>query len=409
MTQRNFLLFFIAITCGVFVSCSRGDGDGSERASGSQAAEERSRRLRSLPYLSGYEPAETTSPVGVVKFDPEGAAPGYNLIITNDRNEARLFDMQGEIVHRWTCPFDPQWFRPQGNSEWRTPHDAEIWRSVQLLPQGDLIAMFPNLGIVRLDRDSQPRWHYSDHVHHFLMYTEQGETYVLARQMRAKLNLFDDLIVVLDDKGQPKQKISIYDCIQQSEFRDVLQPQEMPDALHTNSVRVLDGALADRIPAFRQGNLLVSLRNLNAVCVIDVRQQRVVWAMTGPWIRQHDASILDNGNLLVFDNVGAVRYSRVLEVDPVTRSVVNAFAGSASDRFLSGVSGACRRLNNGNTLIVSSTEGRVIEMTLAKEIVWDYRSPHRTMYEGELHFAIVHGCQRIEADRVDPWLPVGEP
>ena len=40
----------------------------------------------------------------------------------------------------------------------------------------------------------------------------------------------------------------------------------------------------------------------------------VVWALTGDFRAQHDPKILENGNLLLFDNLGRGTLSRILKV-----------------------------------------------------------------------------------------------
>lgn len=108
------------------------------------------------------------------------------------------------------------------------------------------------------------------------------------------------------------------------------------------------------------------------------------------------------GNLLVFDNGGwagygmpnpgsalgaknAQRdYSRVLEFDPITLEVVwkltpkelgHAIPTDAS-KFYSPYVSSVQRLPNGNTMIDEGSDGRVIEVTPAHEIVWEWISPY---------------------------------
>jgi hypothetical protein len=45
---------------------------------------------------------------------------------------------------------------------------------------------------------------------------------------------------------------------------------------------------------FRAGAVLLSLRNLNTLLVADQRTWRVKWAMTGPFLGQHDPDFLPN-------------------------------------------------------------------------------------------------------------------
>jgi hypothetical protein len=104
--------------------------------------------------------------------------------------------------------------------------------------------------------------------------------------------------------------------------------------------------------------------------VLDPDSGKVVWAARGPWHAQHDPSFLDNGHLLLFDNLGAPRGSRVLEFDPRTQAFPWVYPGANGTPFFSKIRGMSQRLPNGNTLIVNSDGGEVFEVTAGQEVVW---------------------------------------
>jgi hypothetical protein len=112
------------------------------------------------------------------------------------------------------------------------------------------------------------------------------------------------------------------------------------------------------------------LRRLDALVALDPETATVVWAARGPWRAQHDAQFLDNGHLLIFDNKGSASGSRVLEYDPLTQSIPWIYPGENNPPFFSNERGQCQRLPNGNTLVVNSSEGKIIEVSSSHEIVW---------------------------------------
>ncbi len=142
------------------------------------------------------------------------------------------------------------------------------------------------------------------------------------------------------------------------------------DVLHVNAVEVLSREMAAHFPMFRPGHLLISLRHLDAIVVLDPDTGKVVWAARGPWRGQHDPSFLPNGHLLLFDNLGSPKGSRVLEYDPQTQAFPWAYPGAKDAPFVSKVRGTCQRLPGGNTLIVNSVGGEVFEVTADREKVW---------------------------------------
>ena len=86
----------------------------------------------------------------------------------------------------------------------------------------------------------------------------------------------------------------------------------------------------------------------------------------GLWRQQHAADFLDNGRLLLYDNLGVARASRVLEYDPTTHAVPWSFMCENLNR----ERGMAERLPNGNTLVVDGQRLRILEVTPDKEVVW---------------------------------------
>ena len=137
---------------------------------------------------------------------------------------------------------------------------------------------------------------------------------------------------------------------------------------------------------------------LNTVAVIDPDRETVVWARTGGWRHQHQPTFLDDGHLLVFDNMGAGQNrSRVQELDLRTGKVVWQYGGTPDADLFSKTLGSCQRLPNGNTLITESENGRALEVTRDHRVVWEFYNPHRAGERGEL-VAVLFEMLRLPAD-----------
>ena len=96
---------------------------------------------------------------------------------------------------------------------------------------------------------------------------------------------------------------------------------------------------------------------------------------------QHDPSMLDNGNVLIFDNGtrrrdDAFAFSRVIDVDPSTSEIVWEYRDQPMLNFHSNIISGARRLPNGNTLITEGFFGRMFQVTPEGEVVWKYINPH---------------------------------
>jgi hypothetical protein len=126
--------------------------------------------------------------------------------------------------------------------------------------------------------------------------------------------------------------------------------------------------------------------------------------MSGNWHRQHHPTVLSNGNILLFDNKGHKTKSKVIEFDPVTKKESWRYAFTTVNLFYSERCGTCQRLDNGNTLITESDNGRAFEVTPDNTIVWEFVSPHRTGDEGEF-IATIFELIRLDPDFPIEWIP----
>lgn len=357
--------------------------------------------LRAIPYLQGYEPAEDR-PI-VVEHDSAAAYQGLNLYVSGHAAEAFLLDMKGRVLHRWRYPLRRLW--PELAAAPRTAR-LEYWRRVYLYPNGDLLGIYEGEGIVKLDARSNVLWAYRGGIHHDLFVTESGRIWVLDRRgrviprIRPGQGVLEDLVTLLDPRGRVLKRISLLESLERSSHSHLLQrmPRDDRDIFHTNTLEVLDGRFAHRHPAFRRGNLLLSILELDALVILDPRQEKIVWALSGGWRKQHQPSFLDNGNLLLFDNLGAAPdRSRLLEIDPLTGDVAWQFGGTPEVDFFSMNLGSCQRLPNGNTLVSESRNGRAFEVTPEGRIVWEFYNPHRAGERDEL-VAVLFEMLRLPPD-----------
>jgi hypothetical protein len=168
---------------------------------------------------------------------------------------------------------------------------------------------------------------------------------------------------------------------------------ERGDILHTNSIKVLPKSLASKFPMFKAGHVLLSLRSPHVLAVLDIEKRSIVWAARGPWLQQHDAQFLENGRLLLFDNVGSSQGSRAIEFDPATHAIPWSYGGTKYDAFPSvPFRGACQRLSNGNTLLIDPGSS-VMEVTPKKEVAWQWG-----FKQGEPRQAHITFARRLRAE-----------
>lgn len=383
-------------------------------AGASKADEDRARReaLMSLGYAAGYVPAREAK--GVVEHDRSLASSGYNLLLSGHAPAAFLLDMDGAGVHSWAATFAEVW--PDWQLKPGQVRRSSYWKRAHLFPNGDLIGMFERYGLVKLDRRSKILWRFAGAVHHDLDVDEDGRIITLLRRARRIPRIdeekptLEDFLVILDAEGRKLEEISILEALERSNYGNLLKVRSAAggilhnegDILHTNTVTVLDGRNESRLRWFKKGNLLLALRSLDLVAVLDPKKREFVWGLTGMWIRPHEPVLLENGRLLIFDNEGWARggakLSRALELDPLTQEVKWSYTGPPN--FHSAICGLVQRLANGNTLITVSTEGRVIEVTPAGRVAWEFLNPHSTVVDGQERVATIFEMVRLPRARV---------
>ena len=376
--------------------------------------------LEALGYASGYERAPGMS--GVVFHDPEATQPGANLVVSGHGLEIKLLSMAGDLLHSWALDQPPSL---AAKSETEQPAleasfdctESGFFRRARLIADGSVLAILNCGGLVAFDRAGNVLWSAEPSAHHALDLDDDGNIVVLTRNaavlpyMHAWRPILDDTITVLRPDGSRVRSFSILEALRTSDYAPILAKRaEYGDILHTNSIQWLDGENAEQHPAFARGNLLLSIRQLNVIVVIDPTIERVVWAWSGLFEAQHEPTLLDNGNVLVFDNRGApdpsagqpTGQSQVVEFDPSSGAVVWRYRGSQSIPFYSDTSGSAARLDNGNTLITESNSGRAFEVDRRGQIVWEFFNPERGGRNDEL-IATLFEVVRIPHDQID-WL-----
>lgn len=399
----------VATAAGETGKWRRREGDASPppRAPAGNGEEATVRDLAALPYLQGYRPA-TDRPT-IARHDPTRALAGLNLAISGDQAGAVLFDMEGRELHRWRQPIARVWPDLAGDPQAKK---VDYWRRVHLLPDGSLLAIFDGRGLIHLSVDSRLLWAHRGGIHHDLAVAADGTILALDREGRAiprlrRGGVLEDYVTTFEPDGRVRSRVSVLAALERSDYAALLHHRpDDPDFLHTNTLELLDGSGADRLPALVAGNLLVSILGLDAVAVIDPRRERVVWALVGVTRKQHQPTLLPGPRLLVFDNVWGRDRSRVLELDALTQEVLWRFpAADSPETLFSRTLGSVARLPNGNTLITESEAGRALEVTTDGKVVWEYHSPHRVSDPaggGELVASLFEVVRLDPADL--PWL-----
>lgn len=330
---------------------------------------------------------------GVTYYDPSKAYEGYTLFAPEGGHNAWLIDMEGHIVHHWPLTYKPCMFcrlLPNG-------HLLYVGRE-EKNPQGpkqDLFDIHHNkigsiwMGgcqhVIEVDWDNKRVWQYNNPLlNHDFYRVENGNTMFmkfvrvpddLKHKVKGGLPtepttpMWCDALIEVNPKGEIIWEWLAYEHLNPE--IDILGPLDFrTEWTHMNSCFVLPN-----------GDILCSIRLLNTVCIIDKKKRSIKWRWgRGELANPHDATMVNNGNILVFDNgehrlFSRFNYSRVVEINPKTNRITWEYKEDPPFAFFSANLGGAQRLPNGNTLITDSEAGRIFEVTYDGEMVWEYISP----------------------------------
>jgi len=342
------------------------------------------KKLKTLGYLSWVPADDNIQKSGVVKYNRHKTYKGVNIYSSRNKHEANLINMSGKILHSWS----------------KGINEKDSWHHIEVCSNGDLLVIIKDNMMARLDWDSNVIWINKNRFHHDIKVSENSDIYSIIRRERwikpnFPIAILDDYIIILSSEGKVKKEISLYDILKNEipvkkfsrlykrllnkkitkNSKILIESNTLEDVFHTNSLAIIK---RDVKGLFKKGNLLISIRELNLIAVLDIELKKIVWKWgQGVIYKQHHPTLLDNGNVLVFDNGNEKRgYSRVIEVNPLKNKIIWEYKGDSKNILYSSTRGASQQLPNGNILITESNKGHAFEINKKGKIVWDFYNPN---------------------------------
>lgn len=310
-----------------------------------------------------------------------GSFYGLTLISPITDKNTYLIDDFGDIKHQWQ-------------------NDTSPGLSVYLLPSGNLLRTgndnnghFDAGGkggfITEQDWDGNLLWEftYSDEekaLHHDIELLPNGN--ILALTWEDRGDIWSEVIIEIEKTGSSGGNIvwrwDVFDHL--SELGLDPDTATMEDWIHLNSV--------DYNQASNQ--ILVSSRSHNQLWIINKDDGSVAKMSSVEMTGQHDAKWIDDtdasSTITVYDN-GSV-FSRSLELNPNMGKILFRYGNNGDNYFFSERVSGTQRLSNGNTLICSGNEGRIVEVDAEGNKVREYFNT----YGGTTPMGTVTGMFRAE-------------
>jgi hypothetical protein len=335
---------------------------------------------------------------GLTALDLDKACPGYFVYSPyNGDGEGKgltlLCDINGNELHRWYPPTPPgSWgyLLPNGNLFYMAKSEQ--------INEGNMPATaFVGGWLVELDWDSNIIWeHHNPAQHHDARRTNNGGAMFLTLEViptdlvgrvrggqpdssmdadheggaTETTHMWADHIIEVDANGTTIWDWHAYEHLS-IDKHIITDGEPRHEWSHGNTV----------VP-ISDDKVLASFRNISTVMMIDKVSGNILWEIGDDVIsRQHDPSLLPNGNILIFDNgerrKNDVRiFSRVVEINPDNGQVTWEYRDTPYFNFYSSRISGARRMTNGNTLITEGMFGRMFQVTQSGEVVWEYINPY---------------------------------
>jgi len=322
---------------------------------------------------------------GLRALDSERAWRGYTLFASYQTagSTVYLIDLEGTVVHTWQMPYPAQYgyLTERGTLFYNGKTSDSSHRFISDKP-------YKVGAVLEADWNGRVIWEvrHPDH-HHDGIRLRNGNVLLLClarlpHELVPKINggmpgtehqggMYGDYLVEMTTEGRIVWEYRTWEHLD-PESHCITAIQEPRDEwTHGNGLAELPN-----------GDIVVSFRTISTVIIIDRETDAIIWKLGAPPLcGQHAPAPLANGNLLLFDNGPhrldhPIPFSRVIEVEVPTKKIVWEYREKRESDFFSPRISNAQRLPNGNTLICEGDFGRLFEVTMAGEIVWEYVNPY---------------------------------
>ena len=298
--------------------------------------------------------------------------PGYLLLNRYDgereRGVVELLDLgEGVVAHAWMRPKP----LPTGDGRVRASWALRD-SSLLLVLQGGRLAM--------LDACSAVRWRLDDmQFHHSVEQDADGHFWVPYDVPDPGLDFRAQGLARVSSAGEILTLIPLAEFLASGPHRHLLYSlPHTANPMHINDIQPVfeDG------PAWRRGDLLVSLRSPSAVLSYRPSTNEIVWLKAGPWLHQHDVNVVSPREISVLsNNTVAWRDSRaevlganeVWLYDPVADTVRSPWRDALHRHDVrTPFVGRARVLGDGDLFVEESNAGRALRVAADGSLRWSW-------------------------------------
>ena len=323
-----------------------------------------------------YKPTIERRKTGLIYWDNEWSSGCYTLYAPQTgRGLVKLISIAGDTVHAWKMPVRPgrdAILLPNGNLGYNGSHkeSANLYPAWDIWHGGHFIEARPNGDIV---------WEHEDiYHHHDGQWLENGNLlYTVAVDIGE--GHISDIVKEVNRKGETVWEWRVWEHLN---FKD----WPIHECFNEDHWPMING-----LQQTEDGTVLMSLRTTSGIIAVDKFNDDIMWEVKYPYVAQQHCPVeTEKGRVLCFDN-GNIRpgvsttHSRIVEYDIESRELVWSYTDPMPPAFYSPYMGSVERLWNDNTSICESAFGRIFEVNLEGELMWEYVIPEFAEYPEPLN------------------------
>lgn len=320
---------------------------------------------------------------------------------------AWIIDRQGKVLASWEV--DPKiMFKAEDFATFKGFFDPEniVLSGIDIDTDGNIVAtfqgrnLFPyHVGMAKFDKSGAILWTQINNSHHWPTIGPDGNLYAPSARLEmppkayiagsgqktkcsgAQKAIYQEGVRKFSNDGTLVREFWMEDVVRVSDANGLAYAvRDDCDPYHVNGVDVLNAAAAARVPGASVGDLLISLRSSSALVVVDVETSMIHHIESGPMVAQHSPTVLPDGTVLVFDNLGGSPENvgaRILRLDLGSNwfETIYPRPGTSIDfRLISDEKGVVSASAKGDRLlVVDSWSGRILEIeTVTGDVLWTY-------------------------------------
>lgn len=335
----------------------------------------------------------------------EAMAPGLTLIAGMGPNNdlmMKVVSADGAVIHEWEINWFEQWPEPLHLPKSARPKEkpGTHTHGVVFTEAGDVVFNFERNGMISLDVCGQVNWRLGERTHHSLYWDADRQSYWTTSLRpygdgpspypNLAQGFQDNTIMEVEADGKVRREFSLVPLLIGQGLSGLLYLSTIDnwgtsvsgDILHVNDVETFPASLQPGV--FAPGDIMVSIRNLNAILVLDGTTLAIKFISMGKMLRQHDPDFIDGNTISVFDNNNLWPHrrpqnettkgslsSRIITIDARNDSVQERYKGTETQPFFTSIMGKHEWLPNSNLLLVESLTGRILEVSPSGELVWE--------------------------------------